>query len=89
LPEAAKSCTVDGKPIAQAAPAAEGRKLDVRCSLTGKQAEQLILDLRRSELRKVRALKAGIAAHDRQRGYIAKRGKPPKKQPGFFNGLLP
>lgn len=38
----------------------------------------LTVSLRRSELRKVRALKAAIKSHEQQRGYIAKRGKPQK-----------
>lgn len=43
--------------------------------LTDKQAAELIADLRRSELRKVRALKGAINVHDAQTGYVAKRSK--------------
>lgn len=37
--------------------------------------KRLVVSLRKSELRKVRALKSAIAGHAKQRAYLAKRGK--------------
>lgn len=46
--------------------------------------KQLVAALRKSELRKLRAVKAAIAAHDRNKSNLAKRGKAAKGKAGFL-----
>lgn len=46
--------------------------------------KRLVAALRKSELRKLRAVKSAIAAHDRNKAYLAKRGKAAKNKAAPF-----
>lgn len=43
--------------------------------LNGYQTRELLTEVRKSELRKRRALRSAVGAHEKQRKYVASRGK--------------
>lgn len=62
--------------IGREKPVADVKPGDVdRCKLTGSEVKRLLVALRRSELRKVAALRAAVAQRDRERKALAARGK--------------